>query len=82
MAELPRACPSLFAALDWYRHGTVVRTRQAMVQPLSQHYWPTTVVTLADGLPDDAIAVVCQGLTCLEPATCLEMIQQQVSQSR
>jgi uncharacterized protein YyaL (SSP411 family) len=78
MTQVPRACPTLLAALAWFRHGTVVRTMPEVAARLSQQYWPTTVFMLSSELPQDAVGIVCQGMTCLQPATSLEMIQQQL----
>jgi uncharacterized protein YyaL (SSP411 family) len=78
MTQVPRACPTLLAALAWFRHGTVVRTMPEVAARLSQQYWPTTVFMLSSELPEDAVGIVCQGMTCLQPATSLEMIQQQL----
>lgn len=80
ITQIPRACPSLLAALDWFRHGTVVRTGPEVARSLSQQYWPTTVVALSEDLPQDSVGVVCRGMTCLQPATSLEMIRRQLSQ--
>lgn len=78
MEQIPRACPSLLAGLDWLRHGTTIRTNPEHVRNLARQYWPTTVLTLSADLPKEAIGMVCQGMTCLKPATSLEMIQQQL----
>ncbi len=78
--QIPRACPSMLGALDWLHHGTVVRATQATTEHLSQQYWPTTVLTFSEDLPEHAIAMVCQGMTCLKPATSLETLQHQLMQ--
>ncbi|MBD0335839.1 MAG: thioredoxin domain-containing protein [Cyanobacteria bacterium Co-bin13] len=81
MEQIPRACPSLFVALDWFRHGTLIRTTPDRIPELVQRYLPTAVFAVEPGLPGDAIALVCQGLTCLEPALSQEQLQQQISDS-
>jgi hypothetical protein len=78
--QIPRSCPSMLAGLDWFRHGTTVQTTPAHVEDLAKQYWPTTVLRLSEDLPTDAIGMVCQGMTCLKPASSLEMIQQQILQ--
>ena len=80
MRESPQACPSLFAALDWLRNPTLVRTQQPTVE-LSQQYLPTLVQQLATELPVGAVGLVCQGLSCQEPAMSLEQMQEQIQQS-
>lgn len=62
------ACPSLFTALDWYRHHTLIRTTQEQITSLVSEYLPTGIVNLASDLPSDVVGLVCQGLSCKEPA--------------
>jgi uncharacterized protein len=78
MQESPQACPSLFTALDWYLNGTLVRAPEAILQELIPGYFPTTVYRLETNLPQGAIGLVCKGLTCLEPATSIERLLEQV----
>ncbi|MEL6438869.1 MAG: thioredoxin domain-containing protein [Cyanobacteria bacterium J06621_8] len=80
MAKSPTACPSLFTALDWFLHGTSVKTGLGEIQQLSSRYLPTTVWRLATELPSDAVAIVCQGTSCLEPATSMEQLLEQIEQ--
>lgn len=80
LEQLPRACPSLLSALNWLRHGTTVQTTPETAAMLSRQYWPTTVLAVSKELPKASVGVVCQGLTCLEPATSLEMLQEQLRQ--
>lgn len=68
LQQSPQACPSLFAALDWYRHGTLVRTTEESLKTLIPQYFPTTVYRLETDLPSDAVGLVCHRLSCLEPA--------------
>ncbi|MBW4552454.1 MAG: thioredoxin domain-containing protein [Aphanocapsa sp. GSE-SYN-MK-11-07L] len=73
-------CPSLFAALDWFLHPTLIRTTADLIKNLmAETYWPTVVYQRVDDLPAGAIALVCQGLTCLEPARDLTQLKQQVA---
>lgn len=79
MQSSPTGCPSLFAALDRYLHPTLIKTTPGLARRLlSQNYLPTVVYTQAEDLPNGAIALVCQGLTCLEPATSLEQLKTQL----
>jgi uncharacterized protein len=80
MRESPQACPSLFAALDWFQNPTLVHTLQATVE-LNQQYLPTVVHQLATELPVGAVGLVCQGLSCLEPAMTLRQMQEQIQES-
>jgi uncharacterized protein len=81
MEQLPRACPSLFIGLDGFRHSTLIRTQAERIGPLSQTYLPTAVFAVEQALPDDTVGLVCQGLTCHEPARSLEQLISQISQS-
>ncbi len=79
MEKAPQACPTLFKALDWLLQGTSVKTSPEYIPQLNSAYLPTTVLRLETDLPDQAIALVCQGLACLEPATSIEQVLQQIS---
>jgi len=84
MKRTPQACPSLFAALDWFQTQTLVKTTGDRLMHLQQQYFPTAVYALADALPDAAVGLVCQGLSCQEPA-CHDqqlLMQLQASQTR
>ena len=71
----PQACPSLFAALDWFYNQTLVRLpRDFPTGSLHQRaalldatYLPVAAAQIAD-LPEGIFGMVCQGLTCKEPA--------------
>jgi uncharacterized protein len=75
MGSSPQSCPSLFAALDWFQYLTLVRT-QAL--ELRSTYLPTTVFRLESELPEGAIGLVCQGLSCREPARSLAQMREQI----
>ncbi|MEO1005533.1 MAG: thioredoxin domain-containing protein [Cyanobacteria bacterium J06638_38] len=81
MAKSPTACPSLFTALDWFLHGTSVKTGLAQIEQLSSLYLPTTVLRLETELPSGAVAIVCQGTSCLEPASSIEQLLEQIEES-
>ena len=78
MEKSPTACPSLFTALDWFLHGTSIKTSQENIEQLSTKYLPTTVFRIETDLPENAVALVCQGLSCLEPATSIEQVLKQI----
>ena len=77
MAKSPTACPSLFVALDWFLHGTSVKANQKAIEQLNHRYFPTTVYRVTD-LPEDSVALVCRGISCLEPAATLEQAVEQI----
>ena len=80
MEKSPTACPSLFTALDWFLHGTSVKTSLEQIEKLSSNYLPTTVFRVETDLPSNAIALVCQGSSCFEPATTTEQVLRQIEQ--
>ena len=75
MQSSPQACPSLFTALDWYHHRTVIRTYDQL--DLSAHYLPSCVFVASD-LPEGTVGLVCQGLSCLSPARSREELWEQI----
>ncbi|MGV0026372.1 thioredoxin domain-containing protein [Phormidesmis priestleyi] len=81
MQTSPTACPSLFAALDWFQNCTLICTSCDCIALLETQYLPTVTFALETNLPENAIGLVCQGLSCKEPAYSLEQLQQQVQQS-
>lgn len=81
MEKSPQACPSLLTALDWYHHATLVRTEEEQLNTLISQYFPTTVYRLEPTLPDGAVALVCQGLACLEPAQNYEQMVVQIKEA-
>ncbi|MDR9404011.1 MAG: thioredoxin domain-containing protein, partial [Halothece sp. Uz-M2-17] len=78
MEKSPQACPGLFSGLDWYLHGTLVRSTSEQLQALMNQYLPTCTYRVETHLPDSAIALVCKGLTCLEPATDTNQMMAQI----
>lgn len=79
LKDSPQGCPSLFTALDWYGHSTLVQTTPELIQSLlPQQYWPTVIYTLTTDLPQGSVGLICQGLTCQEPAQTLAQLQAQV----
>ena len=82
MNQAPQACPSLFTALDWYRHCTLIRSGADQLTSLITQYWPASVYQLEINLPEGVVGLVCQGLTCKEPACTLEQLLEQVQQSQ
>ncbi|MBD2489831.1 thioredoxin domain-containing protein [Aulosira sp. FACHB-615] len=82
MASHPQACPSLFTALDWYRNSTLIRSTSEQIKSLIPQYLPVATFSVVSNLPEGSIALVCQGLKCLAPATSVEQMLQQVQQSQ
>ncbi len=82
MSRAPQACPSLFAALDWYRNSTLIRTTSEQINILIPKYLPTAVFTSGSKLPERSVGLVCQGLKCLPAAESIEQLLQQVQQSQ
>jgi uncharacterized protein len=82
MSKSPQACPSLFTALDWYRNCTLVRSGADSLTSLITQYLPASVFQLEVNLPDGAVGLVCQGLTCLEPASTPDRLLEQVQHSQ
>ncbi|MGK7947625.1 MAG: thioredoxin domain-containing protein [Xenococcaceae cyanobacterium] len=76
----PQACPSLFIALDWFIYGNSVKTTSQQLLSLMSRYLPTSVCRLATDLPNDAVGLVCQGSSCLEPAPSLEQLLVQIKE--
>ena len=82
MVQMPRACPSLLAALDWFRHATLVRTLPEHLGTLIAQYAPTAVFKPSETLPSGTVGMVCEGLFCKEPAVSLTILQQQLQASQ
>ncbi|HTL87850.1 MAG TPA: thioredoxin domain-containing protein [Leptolyngbya sp.] len=81
MEQSPSACPTLFTALDWFRNQTLIRSTIEQIAQLETQYLPTAMFAVTD-LPEDTIALVCQGLSCKEPARSPEQFMQQLKQSQ
>jgi hypothetical protein len=78
----PLACPSLLTALDWYQHGTLVRTTPEGLAPILQQYRPVVVGQVAYDLSPDVVGLVCQGLSCQSPAHTKEQLDEQIEMSQ
>lgn len=81
MERSPQACPSLFAALDWFHNHILIRTTADQLATLSTQYLPTAVLKL-ETLPEGVVGLVCQGLSCREPARSQAQLQEQVQLSQ
>jgi hypothetical protein len=79
LEQSPTACPSLFVALDHYRHGFCLRAPESSIEPLLGRYLPTAVYRVDDSLPPSTFGLICQGLCCLEPAENLEQLDRQIA---
>jgi uncharacterized protein YyaL (SSP411 family) len=82
MTQIPRACPSLFGALDWFRHGTLVQVRPQDVPPLLTESAPTAVFKATSDLPEGVVGLVCEGLFCKAPANTWEQLHSQLQASQ
>ncbi|MFM7423522.1 MAG: thioredoxin domain-containing protein [Elainella sp.] len=80
MQNTPQTCPTLFSALDWFLHMTLVRTGPEQVEALAAQYLPAAQYRV-EALPIGAVALVCQGLSCLAPAGSEAELQTQLGQS-
>jgi hypothetical protein len=80
LQQSPQACPSLFIALDWYRHATLIRTSEEPLKVLIPQYFPTAVYRIDPELPEKVVGIVCQGLSCLAPAQSQEQLLEQIQQ--
>ncbi|MBD0308694.1 MAG: thioredoxin domain-containing protein, partial [Microcoleus sp. T1-bin1] len=80
--DAPQACPSLLAALDWYQHSTLIRTSPDQILGLISQYYPTAVFQIEGDLPEGVIGLVCECLTCKEPAKSQERLLAEILQSQ
>jgi uncharacterized protein YyaL (SSP411 family) len=80
LQESPTACPSLFVALDHYRHGFSLKAPATAIESLLGRYLPTAVYRVDANLPPSTFGLICQGLSCLEPAENLEQLDGQIAQ--
>lgn len=82
ISNSPVACPSLLTAFDCFRNHTLVRTNPSQYAYLSHQYLPLVMLRLDRHLSSpEAIAMVCQGFACLEPATSQEICDHQLLRS-
>jgi uncharacterized protein len=79
LQSTPQACPSLFGALDWVQHPVLVRSGQEVVAQLARGYWPTIVFQVDGELPEGAVGLVCQGVSCDVPAESIAMMIAQIN---
>ena len=82
MTRMPQACPSLFTALDWYLNPTLVRTNSEYLRELIIQYLPHCAYQLGESLPDRAVGLVCQGVSCQEPAQSFAKMLAQISDTK
>ncbi|NJK64668.1 MAG: thioredoxin domain-containing protein [Synechococcaceae cyanobacterium SM2_3_1] len=89
MHQQPRACPTLFTALDWYLNFQKVAASPETLKDLMQGFWPSSMFAGSEQdqhseYPSVGVGLVCAGLSCLDPAQSLSDLQDQmlVSQSR
>ena len=82
MEQAPLTCPSLFRALDWLQHVTLVKSSEEQISILCQDFLPTTVFAIQPDLPEGVVGFVCKDLACLEPAGSHESLKAQVLSGR
>ncbi|MEM6437798.1 MAG: thioredoxin domain-containing protein, partial [Cyanobacteria bacterium P01_D01_bin.115] len=82
MSQMPRACPSLFSALDWFRHATLVKAPPQLLSTLVTQHSPTALFRADDTLPAHTVGLVCEGLYCKAPATDEAMLRSQLQTSQ
>ncbi len=82
MQDAPQACPSLISALDWYQHSTSIRTTPELISGLISQYYPTAVFQLETDLPEGIVGLVCESLTCKEPAKSREELLVEIERSQ
>jgi len=77
MHSYPQACPSLFTALDWYRHCTVIRASSQLdlITSIS-----SSLFALAADLPQGTVGLVC--LSCLLPPLAVSSCGSKSSQAK
>jgi uncharacterized protein len=80
--DSPQACPSLLSALDWYQHSTLIRTASDQICGLISQYYPTAVCQIEADLPEGVIGLVCECLTCKEPAKSQERLLAEIQHSQ
>jgi len=79
ISNSPVACPSLLVAFDWFRNHTLVRTNPDHYAYLNRQYLPVVMLRVDNHLPNpEAIAMVCKGFACLEPAMNVEICDRQL----
>jgi uncharacterized protein len=82
MQNAPQACPSLISALDWYQHSTLIRTTPELISGLISQYYPTAVFQIESDLPEGVVGLVCECLTCKEPAKSGEELLVEIERSQ
>ena len=80
--DAPQACPSLLSALDWYQHSTLIRTTPDKISGLISQYYPTAVFQIEADLPEGVVGLVCECLTCKEPAKSQERLLAEIQKSQ
>ncbi len=79
LEKAPASCPSLFSALDQRQYGFSVKAPATILATLRQGYYPLLNPVLCSDLPAQAIALVCQGMSCLDPSHSLDQLHDQIS---
>lgn len=82
LQDAPQACPSLISALDWYQRSTLIRTTPELISGLVSQYYPTAVFQIEADLPEGVVGLVCECLTCKEPAKSQEQLLAEIERSQ
>ncbi|WP_341738277.1 thioredoxin domain-containing protein [Microcoleus sp. CAWBG640] len=80
--DAPQACPSLISALDWYQRSTSIRTTPELISGLISQYYPTAVFQIEADLPEGVVGLVCESLTCKEPAKSRDELLMEIERSQ
>ncbi|NEO87371.1 MAG: thioredoxin domain-containing protein [Spirulina sp. SIO3F2] len=78
----PTACPGLVNGLDWFLHGTSVRTQSETITQLQGQWSPKATYNVTTDLPPDAWGLVCRSFACLPPALTLAELEEQIQKSQ
>lgn len=82
LSQSPTACPSLVNGLDWFLHGTSVRSTAAAIASLQPQWFPKAAYQVSTALPPDSAGLVCRSFACLPPAETFSDLEQQLRQSQ
>ncbi len=68
LQQSPAAAPSLFAALDHWLRPRSLKANPEVLTQLARRWWPGLTLRRSEALPEGAIALLCEGLECRDPA--------------
>ncbi len=82
MEQLPQGCPGLFTALEQLKASALVKTDSDRIPSLAAGPYISACFAITQDLPTGCIGLLCQGMTCAEPAQSLEQLEQQLRDRR